>query len=135
MDVLVAVDDSEEARQALEHALETFPDAAIRVVTVLEVELSDMPGSSDASAEDAAREDAEEILSDAVAIAEEYGQTVETDVVTGHPAKATVSFADERDVDHIVIGSRGKGGVKRVLLGSVAETVVRRADCPVTVVR
>ncbi|TYL37614.1 universal stress protein UspA [Natronococcus pandeyae] len=135
MDVLVAVDDSEEARQAIKHALETFPDATIRVVTVLEVELLDLSNSSDTSGEDVAREDAKNVLANAVAIAEEYGRDVETEIITGHPAKATVSFADEHDVDHIVVGSRGKSGVKRVLLGSVAETIVRRADCPVTVVR
>jgi len=46
-----------------------------------------------------------------------------------------VEYAEESDVDHIVIGSHGRSGVSRILLGSVAESVVRRADMPVTVVR
>lgn len=46
-----------------------------------------------------------------------------------------VKFAEEEGYDHIVVGSRGNTGIKRVLLGSVADGVVRKAHCPVTVVR
>jgi len=46
-----------------------------------------------------------------------------------------VEFAHEGDCDHVIIGSHGREGILRVLLGRVAETVVRRAPMPVTVVR
>jgi nucleotide-binding universal stress UspA family protein len=46
-----------------------------------------------------------------------------------------VTYADENDVDHVVLGSHGRKGLTRVLLGSVAEAVVRRSPVPVTVVR
>ena len=46
-----------------------------------------------------------------------------------------IGFAEDNDVSHIVIGSHGRTGASRVLLGSVAQTVVRRAPTPVTVVR
>ncbi len=59
----------------------------------------------------------------------------EPDLVAGHPAKAILRYADEHAVDGIVIGSHGREGPARVLLGSVAETVVRRSAVPVTVVR
>lgn len=52
----------------------------------------------------------------------------------GNPAREILSFADDTDVDHVVIGSRGRTGVW-VLLGSVAENVARRASVPVTIVR
>jgi nucleotide-binding universal stress UspA family protein len=42
---------------------------------------------------------------------------------------------DEHDVDHVVMGSNGRRGVSRLVLGSVAERVVRGAPVPVTVVR
>jgi universal stress protein A len=45
-----------------------------------------------------------------------------------------VRFAAERDVDLIVMGTHGREGVARVLVGSIAETVVRRANCPVLTV-
>lgn len=81
MDALVAVDDSVEVRQALEQ----FFDITVHLVTVLEVELSDMPDDADEPATSEAREEADAILADAVAIAEEYGRTVETELITGPP--------------------------------------------------
>jgi len=49
--------------------------------------------------------------------------------------EAIVHLAEEIDADLIVIGSRGFGGLKRALLGNVADSVVRHAHCPVLVVR
>ena len=56
-------------------------------------------------------------------------------VVVGKPAAEIVKAAKEWPADVIVIGSHGRGGVSRVLLGSVAEAVMRHATCPVLVVR
>lgn len=132
--VLVAIDDSPEARTALEHALERFPDAEITVVTVLEITVADLADDHELP-DEVAGDHAETVLEDAVSIATQHGRDVRTETITGQPAKAIVSYADEQDVDHLVVGSRGSTGLKRVLLGSVAESVVRRAPCPVTVVR
>ena len=52
----------------------------------------------------------------------------------GHPADEIVRYAHEHAVDLIVMGTHGREGVMRVVLGSVAETVVRRALCPVLTV-
>jgi universal stress protein A len=49
----------------------------------------------------------------------------------GHPADEIVKFAESHAIDLIVMGTHGREGVARVLVGSVAETVVRRATCPV----
>ena len=51
------------------------------------------------------------------------------------PAEAIVSYAERNGYHHIVVGSEGRTGAKRMLLGSVAEDIVTRAHCPVTVVR
>jgi len=56
-------------------------------------------------------------------------------VVAGPPADAIVHAAQERGVDLIVMSTHGRTGLQHVLLGSVAETVVRRAPCPVLTVR
>ena len=50
-------------------------------------------------------------------------------------ARAVLEYADDHDVDLIVIGSHGRGGVEHWLIGSVAERVVRHAKCNVCVVR
>lgn len=60
---------------------------------------------------------------------------VETAVVVGSPTDRVVQYAGENHVDLIVMGTRGRGAVEQMLLGSVAAGVVRRAPCPVLTVR
>jgi universal stress protein A len=52
-------------------------------------------------------------------------------MLTGDPATAIVRIADEEHVDMIVMGTHGRTGLARFLMGSVAESVVRHANCPV----
>ena len=52
-------------------------------------------------------------------------------LITGDPAHAVVRLAKEEEVDMIVIGTHGRTGLARMLMGSVAEAIVRRAECPV----
>ena len=59
----------------------------------------------------------------------------QTAIVWGHPAETISRFAGEQGVDLIVIGSHGRTGIKRVLLGSVSHAVAHQANCPVTIVR
>jgi nucleotide-binding universal stress UspA family protein len=52
-------------------------------------------------------------------------------MITGDPASAIVRLAEEEHVDLIVMGTHGRTGLSRLLMGSVAEAIVRRAPCPV----
>lgn len=52
-------------------------------------------------------------------------------LIIGDPATEIVRLADEENVDYIVMGTHGRTGLSRLLMGSVAEAVVRRATCPV----
>jgi len=56
-------------------------------------------------------------------------------VRTGNPDHEVVELAEELDAGLIILGSRGLGGVRRALLGSVSDSVARHAHCPVLVVR
>lgn len=56
-------------------------------------------------------------------------------MVTGEPASAIVQLAEDEKVDFIVMGTHGRTGLLRLLMGSVAEAVVRRAPCPVITYR
>jgi universal stress protein A len=58
---------------------------------------------------------------------------VEYRLVTGDPADAVVRLAEDDEVDLIVLGSHGRTGLTRLLMGSVAEAIVRKAHCPVLV--
>ena len=68
-------------------------------------------------------------------IAREEEVLLETAVVYGDPAEELIHFAEKEEIDVIVIGSTGKGFLKRKLLGSVSHKVVRDAKCSVYVVR
>jgi len=63
------------------------------------------------------------------------GLDLETHVLEGNPAVEITRFAMDNGVDLIVVGTLGKSGIDRILLGSVAEKVVRIAPCPVLVIK
>ena len=63
------------------------------------------------------------------------GFPIETAVDEGRPSQTIVEYARDHDVDMIVMGTHGRGPVAHFFLGSVAENVVRSADCPVVTVR
>jgi nucleotide-binding universal stress UspA family protein len=64
-----------------------------------------------------------------------FAGTWEAEVAVGSPAETIVHIAHERAVDLIVMGTHGRTGLQHVLLGSIAEKVVRLAPCPVLTVR
>jgi nucleotide-binding universal stress UspA family protein len=59
---------------------------------------------------------------------------VSAETLVGEPASEIVSYARERGVDLLVLGTHGRTGIEHALMGSVAERVVRRARCPVLTV-
>lgn len=138
MHVLVGIDDSDPAWAALEYALEHHPDAALTLLHVVNPADSVYGEYAQFGVDELIeerRERGEELLEEARERAADHGGEVETVTTVGLPAETLVEEAEARSVDQIVVGSHGRRGVSRVLLGSVAETVARRAAVPVTVVR
>lgn len=138
--VLVPLDGSDCSRHALKHTLETFPDATITTIHVIDpldsvyaTEAGGLPVAEEWY--DNAQERASEIHGDAQELADEYGTNVDTVTEVGKPARTILEYADNNELDQIVMGSHGRKGLERIVLGSVAESVVRRATVPVTVVR
>ena len=138
--VLVPYDGSPLSRRALEYALEKCPDDEFVVLTVVDpvdavyaAELGGLPEAKRWATE--AREAAEERLEEAADIAAEAGVDAETVLEVGDPERRIVDYVAAHDVDQIVLGSHGRTGVSRLVLGSVAERVVRHSPVPVTVVR
>ncbi|WP_227133020.1 universal stress protein [Halorubellus salinus] len=135
--VLVAVDGSAPSRRASEQALSLASalDAGVDVLSVV-----DTGGlGPDVRAElvtERARVDAQDLVRGVETDAEERGiSDVRTEVVEGVPADAIASYVDDHAVDAVVIGTTGRTGMDRVLLGSVAEKTVRSASVPVLTVR
>jgi nucleotide-binding universal stress UspA family protein len=138
MTVVVAYDGSDPARAAVEYALEEHSDDDVLLLRVVEV----AGGATDAGIEllrERLKEEREQVSSTTADELQDLLDATDAEVtletVVGDPAEEIVAHADDHDADHIVVGSYGRGGVSRVLLGSVAETVARRSAVPVTIVR
>ena len=138
--ILVPYDGSPQAADALEHALREYPGADVTVLHVIDptdTGYSGGPMLPDFSEQwyESAKEAAEEIFAEAQERAADHKGALHTARELGRPAREIINYADDADVDHIVIGSHGRAGVTRIVLGSVAEDVARRAPIPVTIVR
>lgn len=138
MAILVPYDGSVPAQNALEHAVSNRGDEEIILLRVVEA----ADGSIEAGF-DLLRQGLKERREEHKAeLSEEIKHLIDTERVEfrietaiGTPSREIVSFAEENDVSQIVIGSHGRSGASRILLGSVAERVVRRSPVTVTVVR
>jgi nucleotide-binding universal stress UspA family protein len=83
-----------------------------------------------------AREELQKVLDEQVKrIREAGGNVAEAHLRTGEPDQEIIALAEELGSSLVVVGSRGLGGVRRALMGSVSDSVVRHAHCPVMVVR
>jgi nucleotide-binding universal stress UspA family protein len=141
--ILLATDGSEEAKLATEAATELSRETGseVHLVYVLptpaqlighhlytdEVRES-LIGGAERDAETFLKEQAEKISSDG-------GKVADTHLRSGDPDKEILRTAEALGVGLIVLGSRGLGSISRMLIGSVSDSVVRHAHCPVFVVR
>ena len=147
--ILLATDGSEDAAFAARTAvnLTNKTDSELHVVYVEEVprrlstsEPTSLEGLIDPEFEDQMRQQAQaaasQLLEEQVQkIKEAGGEIAQAHPRLGRPYAEIVQLAEELDAGMVVVGSRGEGGVRRALLGSVADSVVRHAHCPVLVVR
>ncbi|WP_254863810.1 universal stress protein [Halovivax gelatinilyticus] len=140
--VLVPYDDSQRSTDALDFAIEAHPDSTITAVHVIDPSdfyaATGMEGGAMANYDaiiDHQNERAENLLREASDRAADAGVDIRTDHVIGSVSRSIIDYVEEHDVDHVVIGSHGRTGARRILLGSVAETVARRSPVPVTIVR
>lgn len=141
--ILVAVDGSEIAREALIEAigLAHDPDAMLRIVYVLEEPALNLePGFDYDRLHKTLRSDGEGILAAAQSVAAKAGRNAETGLIEtppfgARPSDTIVAEARRWHADVIVLGTHGRRGLHRLLLGSVAEGVVRTSTVPVLLVR
>lgn len=143
--VVTALDGSDMSSDVSEFSLGRFPDASHTLLHVLDPPATGYRSGDEAGADlpnsefnrNIERETA--FLEPLKERAEETGIQVKTDHAIAYTrykeARAIIQYATEHDADLIVVGSRGERTLSRVLLGSVAETVVRRAPQSVLVVR
>lgn len=135
--ILVPIDDSPPSTAALEYALSNHASDEITVLHAIDITDTAVYGAEGYFAvdTDSVEDYADELLDDATAVAERHGIDIATALDRGSPARVINDYVQEHGIDQIIMGSHGRRGVKRLLFGSVAEQVVRRAPVPVTVVR
>ncbi|MFC6906555.1 universal stress protein [Halalkalicoccus tibetensis] len=127
MSALIAIDGSDPARKALEHAFSEHSDEELTVLHVLSPTESASIGEARMYVDrdevmENQRERAEELFEEAEELAATRGATIETETTVGRPDRAIVDYARDHDVDHVILGSHGRSGVSRVLLGSVRKS-------------
>ncbi|MFI5383535.1 MAG: universal stress protein [Methanosarcina thermophila] len=138
--ILIATDGSETANEAADFAMEMFGCSGAKVYAVYVIDTTpyrSIPLDKIWSKEtlDEFEKAGQEATSYVEKIGKAAGVEVETRVLRGNPAEKIMSFAEDNNIDMIVVGSLGKGGYERIVLGSVSEKVVRHAKVPVLVVR
>ena len=134
--ILLPTDGSENAERAVEQAigLATGYDATLHVLYVVAVKhmVSDV-------AENVMSEQLEQtghaVVDDIAERAEQAGVDVRTSVIPGTPSQEILTYAEDHEIDLIVMGTRGRTGFDRLLVGSVTEKVVRLSDTPVLTMR
>lgn len=135
--IVIPTDGSEHAENAAERGfdLAAAHDATVHVVCVADTGLFGdvrLPGD-DASAEDAIGEKAAEFAGRLADRAEAAGLDVTTAVPEGTAKNEIVDYAADVDADVVVMGTHGRDGVERLVLGSVTEHVIRTSDADVLV--
>lgn len=138
--IVVAYDGSEQAEHALEMAANIALQAEARIALVYAFDpLPAWIGTPDfpvAVAVEPRIAYSEALLDKAEKRLQEIGvSNIEQDILEGPPPEAIVQAADVRHADLIVMGTRGMGVLKGLILGSVSERVIGAAHCPVLVVK
>ncbi len=130
--ILVAYDGSIHSVKALNIALDLCRKYGSALNVVMAVNLPQLPESCGAI-QDSASYRGE--MDRAAALAEQAGVRVVTHLIRGTVASTLERFALENKFDLVIVGARGRGAVKRFLMGSVSTHLVANLDCPVMVVK
>ncbi len=137
--ILVPTDGSPGGRRAVAHAVElaaAHGSTVCGLYVINTVSYNGLPmESSWKGVTTLLNTDGTEALDVVEKLASDRNVPVETEITEGSPAKEIIRAADRQECDLIVMGTHGRGGLDRLLLGSVAEKVVRGAQIPVTTVR
>lgn len=135
--ILLPTDGSDKMTTVIDHAatLAETHDAKLHALYVVNTaSLSDLPmDSSWEGVSQALKREGEHALAQVEERA--TGVDLTTQMVDGSPSKEIIRYATERDCDVIVMGTHGRSGFDRLLLGSVAERVVRSSEVPVLTIR
>lgn len=135
-DILLPTDGSPGAEAAIDHAVAQANQNSAVVHAVHVIEVTDMGDVTEdtGNTQNKLRSSARELLEPILDAAEKAGVESVEAVVEGRPHEKLVDYIEDNDIDLVVMGSHGKTGLSRILLGSTAEKVVRHSPAPVLTV-
>ena len=136
--ILVPTDGSRGIEQTVEEAtgLAGLTGATIHGLYVIDTrDYSALPETKWVAVEDELRAEGERALTSIETAARDRGVDVVTAIERGIPHEEIRQYASDNEIDLVVMGTHGRSGINRFLLGSVTENVVRSADVPVLVIR
>jgi nucleotide-binding universal stress UspA family protein len=136
--ILVAIDGSDESMDAADHAIDLSKeyDAELHALHVIRADV-DLFGPHETSEfMTNMRNEGEKYLNKVKLKANEKNIQMKTEIISSmNISGGILDYAEENNFDLIVIGTKGRSGFKRLLLGSVASHVITYAHCPVLVVK
>ncbi len=137
--ILIPTDGSETSERAAEHGVKLAKVTGAEVIYLYVIDISSFSGIPTEAIWENMRglleEEGKSSLSKVEAIAKENDVKVESIVKEGIPSEDISKTAEEKQVDVIVMGTAGRSGLDKLLLGSVTEKIIRTAPCPVLVIR
>jgi nucleotide-binding universal stress UspA family protein len=135
--ILVPTDGSDASAAAVDHAVDLADryDARIHALYVVDSGSYGVLGESTPTVVEALHEEGSRAVSAVAEAAADAGVEADTAVVEGAVHRSILDYAEEADADLIVMGTHGRQGIDRYLLGSVTERIVRSSPLPVLTVR
>jgi len=136
--IVIATDGSENSLKAISYGIKLAKLSGATIYALHVVDTYSLSQSWTAGREtmyENLKEDGQKATLKVKEYAEATGVEVKEVLLEGHPSKEIIDFAEKNNIDMIVMGTLGKTGLDRFLMGSVAEKVVRNSKVPVLVVR
>ena len=136
--IVIATDGSENTKKAISYGINFAKFSGASVYALHVMDTSSLTQSWTPGKEliiELLKKEGQKAISKVKECGEASGVDVKEILMEGHPCKEIIDFAENNDIDLIVMGTLGKTGLNRFLMGSVAEKVVRNSKVPVMVVR
>jgi nucleotide-binding universal stress UspA family protein len=136
---VIATDGSENSQRAISCGVEIAKLSGATVHALYVVDTPSMISETWTAGKEMVHEliirEGKKVLSKVKKIIEDSGVEVKEVLLEGYPSEEIINFAENNNMDLIVMGTLGKTGLERFLVGSVAENVVRNSKVPVMVIR
>lgn len=136
--ILIATDGSEYTKNAVDYGIDLAKNTGAKLLTIFVVDTAAFASiPMDAAWEsmyELLRQEGDAAIKYVIDKAKAEGVEAEGNLIEGHPADEIIKYSEKNSVSLIIMGTLGKSGLDRFLLGSVAEKVVRNSKIPVLVV-